>query len=90
METVKMSSKGQIVIPKAIRESHHFQTGAEFVIVEEGNDLRLVPAGTGRKTTLKDVAGILQRPGRPAMTDDDMNAALCARAKAADDASKRH
>jgi len=89
METVKMSSKGQIVIPKAIRESHHFQTGTEFVIVEEGNDLRLVPARTGRKTTLKDVAGILHRPGRQAMTDEDMNAALRARAKAADDASKR-
>ncbi len=32
METVKVSSKGQIVIPKAIREARHITPGTEFVI----------------------------------------------------------
>lgn len=88
METVKLSSKGQIVIPKAIREAHHFETGAEFLIVDDGNGLRLVPAKSGKRTTLEQVAGCLYRPGRKPMTDDDMNAAIRARAKANDDATK--
>lgn len=87
MKTVKLSSKGQIVIPKAIRESHHFEAGAEFVIVEERNGLRLVPAKSARAATLEQVAGCLYRPGRKAMTDDDMNVAIRARAKANDDAT---
>lgn len=32
METVKVSSKGQIVIPKALREAGHIQAGTELII----------------------------------------------------------
>ena len=89
METVKMSSKGQIVIPKAMRDSHHLQAGVEFVIIEEGNSLRLVPAANVKRATVDEVGGILHRTGRAPMSDDDMRAALRAKAKANDDASKR-
>lgn len=84
-----MSSKGQIVIPKAMRDSHHLQPGVEFVIVEEGNSLRLMPASIVKKVTVEEVGGILQRPGRKPMSDDDMQAALRAKAKARDEATKR-
>jgi AbrB family looped-hinge helix DNA binding protein len=88
VETVKMSSKGQIVIPKAMRDSHHLQPGVELVIIEEGNSLRLVPAANVKRATIDEVGGILHRAGRAPMSDDDMRAALRAKAKANDDASK--
>lgn len=84
-----MSSKGQIVIPKALRDSHHLLPGVEFVIIEEGNSLRLMPAASIEQSTVDEVGGILHRAGRVPMSDDDMRAALRARAKADDDASKR-
>lgn len=31
--TVKISSKGQIVIPKEVRDNPHWDTGAEFILV---------------------------------------------------------
>ncbi len=35
--TTKMSSKGQVVIPKEIRDVLHLETGTKFVVVGEGN-----------------------------------------------------
>ncbi len=64
MQTVKVSSKGQIVIPKAIREARHITAGTEFVIRAVGNVLRLTPAPAVPKTSIEDAAGILHRPGR--------------------------
>lgn len=83
-----MSSKGQIVIPKSMRDAHHLQPGVEFVILEEGNSLRLVPASNVKQATVDEVGGILHRAGRVPLSDDDMRAALRAKAKANDDASK--
>lgn len=84
-----MSSKGQIVIPKAMRDSHRLQPGVEFVILEEGNSLRLVPTTNVKQATVDEVGGILHRAGRTPMSDDEMRSALRAKAKANDDASKR-
>ena len=44
METVRLSSKGQFVIPKAIRDRHHWAVGMEFVVVDRGAELVLTPA----------------------------------------------
>lgn len=83
-----MSSKGQIVIPKSLRDSHHLQPGVELVILEEGNSLRLMLAASVKHATVDEVGGILYRAGRVPMSDDDMRSALKARAKADDDATK--
>ncbi|MHB1528354.1 MAG: AbrB/MazE/SpoVT family DNA-binding domain-containing protein [Acidiferrobacteraceae bacterium] len=64
MDTVKVSSKGQIVIPKAIRESHHIKAGTELVISVAGDELRLTPVPALEKTSIKEAAGILYRRGR--------------------------
>jgi AbrB family looped-hinge helix DNA binding protein len=34
METTLLSSKGQVIIPKTIRSSHHWKAGTRFVIEE--------------------------------------------------------
>ncbi len=85
METVKISSKGRIVIPKSMRDSHQLQAGVEFIILEEGNSLRLVPTTKFKQSTVDEVGGILHRAGRSPISDDDMRAVLRAKAKASDD-----
>ena len=75
METVKVSSKGRIVIPKAIREARHITPGTEFVIRAVGDELRLTPAPAVRKTSI-DAAGILQRPGRRYLGEEQTRRAL--------------
>ncbi len=37
LATTKMSSKGQVVIPEEIRERLGLETGAQFVVVGEGD-----------------------------------------------------
>lgn len=64
MDTVKVSSKGQIVIPKAIRESHHITAGTELVLSVAGDALRLTPVPALDKTSIKEAAGMLYRRGR--------------------------
>ena len=43
MESVKLSSKGQFIIPKAIRDRHHWEAGTEFVIIDRGTELVITP-----------------------------------------------
>lgn len=46
METTKLSSKGQVIIPKHIRESHHWTAGLELQVIEfEGGILLLTLSG---------------------------------------------
>lgn len=44
METVKVSSKGQIVIPKEMREAQGITAGTQFVVSAVGDEIRLRPA----------------------------------------------
>lgn len=44
METVRLSSKGQFVLPKAIRELHRWGPGTELAIVDRGTEVVLMPA----------------------------------------------
>ena len=76
MEIVKVSSKGQIVIPKAIREARHITPGTEFVIRAVGDELRLTLAPAVRKTSIEDAAGILYRPGRRYLGEEQTRRAL--------------
>lgn len=43
METAKLSSKGQFILPKAIRDRHHWEAGTEFVIIDRGSELVIKP-----------------------------------------------
>ena len=43
MATVKALSKGQIVIPAAIRKKYHIEPGTEMQIMEYGGIIYLVP-----------------------------------------------
>lgn len=41
LATTKMSSRGQVVIPLAIRDKMGLKNGAEFVVISEGDSLML-------------------------------------------------
>jgi len=76
MQTVKVSSKGQIVIPKALRDSRRITAGSEFVISAVGEELRLTPAPAFAKTLVKDAAGVLHRAGRKRLGEDETKRAI--------------
>ncbi len=53
METVKLSSKGQFILPKAIRDRHNWKAGTEFVIIDRGAELIIKPARVFSPTELE-------------------------------------
>jgi AbrB family looped-hinge helix DNA binding protein len=53
METVKLSSKGQFILPKAIRDRHHWEAGTEFVIIDRGAELVIKPTRVFPPTDLE-------------------------------------
>jgi AbrB family looped-hinge helix DNA binding protein len=75
METTKLSSKGQVIIPKAVRSSHHWEAGLELVVIDTGEGILLKPKAPFQNTELADVAGIFKGQVQ-ARTDAEISAAL--------------
>ena len=88
METVKVSSKGQIVIPKALREAAHIQAGTELMISAIAGGLMLTPAQRIKPTNVADGLGILATPDREKLSDDEVKRRIGAMLKLRDDAAK--
>ena len=80
METTKLSSKGRIVLPKAVREAHRWQPGTEFTVEDTGDGILLRPARAIAPTRIEDVAGRLRVDG-PVRTSEEMGAAIDAEVK---------
>jgi AbrB family looped-hinge helix DNA binding protein len=57
METTRLSSKGQIIIPKTIRESWNWKPGMEFSVEESGEGIVLRPLRAFPRTTVNDLLG---------------------------------
>jgi len=81
LESTKLSSKGQVIIPKHIRSSHHWETGQELVVIDTGEGILLKPKAPFPQSTLSDVAGCLPYTGA-AKTIDEMNEAIAKGLKA--------
>jgi AbrB family looped-hinge helix DNA binding protein len=75
METIRLSTKGRIVLPKAIRTSRAWGPGTEFTVEETGDGIVLRPAGHFLETDLDQVAGCL-RSKRNSKTVAQMDAAV--------------
>lgn len=89
METVKLSSKGQIVIPKGIRESRHLAAGTEFIVSFLGDEIRLMPVPVFPRTKVEDVAGALAKPGRKRLTEEETDLGIAQMLQEADEATKQ-
>lgn len=81
IETTRLSSKGQVVLPSSIRKAHRWATGTEFVVEETPQGLLLRPMVSATPTRLEDVAGCLQ-PRRTRVSQAEMDAAVAAEVKA--------
>ena len=59
MEVTRLSSQGQVIIPKALRAAHHWQAGQELIAIDVGDGILLKPKPF-QETTLEQVAGCLK------------------------------
>jgi AbrB family looped-hinge helix DNA binding protein len=64
METTRLSSKGQVILPKSIREAHQWQPGTEFLVQDTAGGVLLRPAKPFAPTRIEDVAGCLRYTGK--------------------------
>ena len=64
METTKLSSKGQVIIPKPIRTAHHWEPGQEFEVIDVEEGVLLQPKRMFKETTLEDVSAVLVYKGK--------------------------
>ena len=63
MLTTKLSSKGQVIIPKEIRRRHHWETGQELQAIDTDDGILLRPASPFAETTVKEAASCLSYSG---------------------------
>ena len=75
MNTTRVSSKGQVIIPKPLRAAHHWETGQELVVVDVGNGILLKSKIPFDETNISDVASCLEFKGK-SKSLEDMSAAI--------------
>lgn len=74
MEVTRLSSKGQVIIPKALRDAYHWEPGQELIAIDVGDGVLLKPKKPFSETTLMQVAGCLKYQGKSKSLDDIENA----------------
>ena len=79
----KMSSKGQVVVPKAIRVAEGWSEGTELEWFKDEGGVRVrlsTDSSSGPRYDVGEVAGMIVYSGPP-VTDDDMNSAIASEAR---------
>jgi AbrB family looped-hinge helix DNA binding protein len=57
METTRLSSKGQIILPKSVRDVYHWIPGTEFEVEKRPEGVLLRPKKRFTTTHIDDVVG---------------------------------
>jgi AbrB family looped-hinge helix DNA binding protein len=78
--TTTVSTKGQVVLPKAIRERRNWAAGTRLVVEDTLDGVLLKAAPVFAPTRPEEVAGMLAYRGRP-KTRAEMNEAITAEVK---------
>ncbi len=81
MDTATLSVKGQIVIPKHMRQAAQLSFGDELSISYCNGEIRLRPIASKQHNALDQVAGCLARPQQVLMSDAAVKASIKARLK---------
>lgn len=77
MASASITSKGQVTIPKEIREYLKLKTGSKIdFIIDEDGQVKVIPLNVPVET----LSGMLHRPGMKAATIEEMEAAIQERA----------
>ncbi len=77
MDITRLSSKGQVILPKSVRDARHWASGTAFSVELVGDGVLLRPLKQGGTSRLEDVAGCLRVSG-PARAVDEMDGAILA------------
>ena len=75
-----LSSKGQIIIPLQIRQSHGWGAGVSFTIIDEGDELVLKPVTKKQSRKLEEVVGCARYTG-PKKSLAEMDAGILEEAR---------
>ena len=75
-----VSTKGQVILPKAIRERLRWSPGTKLTVEETPEGVLLKASPLFPETTLDEVCGMLKYNG-PALTIEEMDAAVMREAK---------
>jgi AbrB family looped-hinge helix DNA binding protein len=75
--TTTVSTKGQVILPKAIRQRRHWEPGTRLVVEDTPDGVLLKAAPAFAPTRPEDVAGMLAHRGPP-KTLEQMDAAITA------------
>ena len=73
--SVRLSTKGQLVVPKEVRLRHGWSEGVELVLEDAGDRVLVRSARRLPETTLEDLVGCAGYRG-PARTLEEMEAAI--------------
>ncbi|HLY55836.1 MAG TPA: AbrB/MazE/SpoVT family DNA-binding domain-containing protein [Stellaceae bacterium] len=78
--TATVTTKGQVTLPKAIRQKRRWYAGTKLIIEETKDGVLLKPAPLFAPTRPEDVAGCLKYDGPP-KTIEEMDEAILEEAK---------
>jgi antitoxin PrlF len=78
MAAAIVTSKGQVTIPKEVRDSLRLRSGDRIDFVVRSEDEALLRRAT---KSVDDVFGRLHKPKRPAKTVEEMNEAIARKAR---------
>ncbi|MEJ6486606.1 AbrB/MazE/SpoVT family DNA-binding domain-containing protein [Nostoc punctiforme] len=73
MASATITTKGQVTIPKEIRDYLNLDTGSKVdFVIDENGIVKLIPLNI----SIKSLSGILHRPGMKSATLEEMEAAI--------------
>jgi AbrB family looped-hinge helix DNA binding protein len=75
METTKLSSKGQVIISKALRDAYRWKVGQELIVIDTGDGILFKLKQSFPKIAIDEVAGCLECKGK-AKTLEEINDAI--------------
>jgi AbrB family looped-hinge helix DNA binding protein len=64
VQTTKLSTKGQVILPKSVRDARGWNAGTELVVEEVPGGVTLRPLRPSPVSRLVDVVGCLKYTGR--------------------------
>jgi AbrB family looped-hinge helix DNA binding protein len=78
--TTTVSTKGQVILPKPVRQALRWDAGTELIVENTGDGVLLKAKSPFAPTEPSEVFGMLRYRGKP-KTIEEMNAAVAAEAK---------
>ena len=73
MVQARLTGKGQVTIPKKIRDYLQIDTGSKIdFVIDENGEVKVIPLNV----PVENLSGILHRPGMQAVSLEDMEQAI--------------